>query len=437
MPQFEQAAVALHQLLAGVHVVGGFHQLAHGLAQALDGQGHVVLHEVGLADAEFLPVAPLAVAAAEALAAGLGSLRVQFVADLLDALEERLGLGQQFVHELHRFALPQRGEQALAGFRVPQTVQREAELAAAHAQADVLGGDVLDRVRLVEDEEIVLEEDAALLLLVHAAEQREEERVVQHQHVGGKDALARALEEAEAVVLREVRLVAANLRRAQAALGADLRPDLRVRLQLEVGAAAVLRFLGPRGDALELLHLGRAEELVGVLQGLVQAAGAEVVRAALEHRVVEPHRRRQRAEHGVEHRQVFLRELLLEGDGVGADDGLLLLREREEDGRDEVGEGLANAGAGLDDEVLALGQRASDGHGHLLLLGAELEVAGLGEQAGGRKDFRDLLDEVGAGPGGLVFNGGNHRRADYGKRGAREAREKAGSWPANDANLRE
>ena len=287
----------------------------------------------------------------------------------------------------------------------------------------MLGGDVLDRVRLVEDEEIVLEEDAALLLLVHAAEQREEERVVQHQHVGGKDALARALEEAEAVVLGEVGLVAANLRRAQAALGADLRPNLRVRLQLEVGAAAVFGLLGPLGHALQLLHLGRGEELVGVLEGLVQAAGAEVVRAALEHRVVEPHRRRQRAEHGVEHRQVFLRELLLEVDGVGADDGLLLVREGEEDGRDKVGEGFADARAGLDDEVRARGQGAGYGHGHSLLLGPELEVAGLREQAGRGKDFYDLLDKVGAGTGGLVFNGGNHERRTMGS-GAREASEK-------------
>ena len=114
-------------------------------------------------------------------------------------------------------------------------------------------------------------------LLLQAAQQREEQRVVQHQHVRGEDPVARALEEADAVVLGEIGRVAAELGRAQPALGADLRPDLRVRLDLEVRQAAVGGGLGPFVDALQFLGFRGGEEVAGLLHGLVQPARAEVI----------------------------------------------------------------------------------------------------------------------------------------------------------------
>ena len=64
-------------------------------------------------------------------------------------------------------------------------------------------------MRLVENDEIVLEQDAAFHFLLDAHEQREKERVIQNQHVGGKNAVARALKETDRMVFAEIGLIKA------------------------------------------------------------------------------------------------------------------------------------------------------------------------------------------------------------------------------------
>src|SRR5260221_5991895 len=161
--------------------------------------------------------------------------------------------------------------------------------------------DTLHLVGLVKDDEIILEQDADFHYLVEAAQQRKKQRVVEHQHVGGKNALARALKEADAVLLAEFRLVAANLGRTKTALRANVRPDLGVGLNVEVRQTAVLGGLGPFVNALELLRLGRGEEAVGLLHRLVKPAGAEIIATPLEHGVAELDR-----EDFLQHGQVLL-----------------------------------------------------------------------------------------------------------------------------------
>src|ERR1019366_8708307 len=143
-----------------------------------------------------------------------------------------------------------RGEQALFGAGIPEAVQGIAHLAAGYAQPDVPGGDVFHVVRLVEDDEVIAEQDAALDFLLQAAEQGEEERVVHHQDVRREAAVARALEETDGVVLAEIGRITAELGRAEPALGADLRPNLRVRLHLEIRQAAGGGGPGTFGNAL-------------------------------------------------------------------------------------------------------------------------------------------------------------------------------------------
>src|SRR4030095_12556435 len=90
------------------------------------------------------------------------------------------------------------------------------------------------RVRLIKNHEVISEEDAAIAVFIHSAEQGKEKRVVQNQHVRGKDAAACPLEETRRAVLRPIRLFATSLRGAEAAFRADLRPDFEVRLDLEI-----------------------------------------------------------------------------------------------------------------------------------------------------------------------------------------------------------
>ena len=93
---------------------------------------------------------------------------------------------------------------------------------------------------------------------------------------------------------------------------------------------------------------------------------------------------------------VLVDELFLQADGVRGDDDLAFLAGGGgEDGGDEVGEGLADAGAGLDHEVVALGDGVGDGVGHVELLRPRLVARELpGDDAGGAEDGFDGHDQV-------------------------------------------
>ena len=67
-------------------------------------------------------------------------------------------------------------------------------------------------------------------------------------------------------------------------------PDLRIRFGVEIREAPVGGFLGPLEDPLEFVRLGRGEQAVGLLHGLAQPPGAEIILPSLEHRKGEPHR---------------------------------------------------------------------------------------------------------------------------------------------------
>ena len=149
---------------------------------------------------------------------------------------------------------------------------------------------MLHVVRLVEDHKVIAEQDAALDFLLQAAKKGEEQRVVHHQHVRREDAVARALEEADGVILAEVGRVTTQLRRAQPALRTHLRPHLRVGLRLEIRQAAVGGGLGPFVDPLQFLGFRGGEEVASLLDGLVEAPRAEVIAPAFEHGETELHR---------------------------------------------------------------------------------------------------------------------------------------------------
>jgi hypothetical protein len=77
-------------------------------------------------------------------------------------------------------------------------------------------------VRFVENHEVVPEQNTSFHFFVDGSQQCEEKRVVQNQDVGGKNAMACALKETDAVLLAEFRLIAAKFRRTKAAFRTDL-----------------------------------------------------------------------------------------------------------------------------------------------------------------------------------------------------------------------
>ncbi len=101
----------------------------------------------------------------------------------------------------------------------------------------------------------------------------------------------------------------------------------------------------------------------------------QVIGSPLEHGVLEAH-----GKNLSQHRQVLLRELLLQVYRVSGDYRLLLTFHGVEYRGDEVGQALADARAGLHGQVLPVLQRLRDCYGHALLLGPFLEVPGSGKQ---------------------------------------------------------
>ena len=138
----------------------------------------------------------------------------------------------------------------------------------------------------------------------------------------------------------------------------------------------------------------------------MQPSRAQVVGPSFQHREGKLHR-----QDFLQHRQVLLRELLLQIDCMCRDDGLFAIRHGIENGRYQIRQALAHARSGLDGQVLVLFERPRNGDGHLLLLRTELEIVRFRQQACRRKNLLDSFYQIGPIAGRLAFNGTNHRRA--------------------------
>ncbi len=195
---------------------------------------------------------------------------------------------------------------------------------------------------------------------------------------------------------------------AVAVFGADGGPDVGVGLFFEFleGAVADAVVVGGLGEGFELAGFGGVEEVVA-LSGSLEAEEAEVVGAAFDEDGVELG-----AEHGLYVGKVFVKELFLEGDGVGGDDGAGVAFLGGEKGGDEVGVAFADAGAGFDGEVMWGGGGFGDGVCHFLLLGAvvvgELVLLAVGFE--GAAGFEKAVGGLDGGWGGVGI-GGDHEEA--------------------------
>ena len=241
----------------------------------------------------------------------------------------------------------------------------------------MVGGHVFERVRLVEDYDLVVRQQPAA-----GPPQRqvgEEQGVVHDQHVRAEHLLAGRVVEAIPVA----RALAAQ---AVPAVALHQVPHALERLERQVALAPVPRLPGPAADLHELVDRARrVEQRVRLHLRRVEAAEAEVVAAALHQHRAEVERQRL-----LEERQVLADELFLEADGVRRDDDLQILLRRRHDGRDEVREALADAGAGLDEQFLLVFDGSGDRLGHVELLRARLEAGVvLGYQPAGTDDGRD------------------------------------------------
>ncbi len=174
---------------------------------------------------------------------------------------------------------------------------------------------------------------------------------------------------------------------AIAAVALDEIPQSRLRLKVQIAAAAVARGPRPSANLLQLLHRRRLDEQrAGALLRSAQPPQAEVIRAALDQRGVERLRH-----NALQKRNVFVDELFLQADGMRRDDdAAFLIGSRRQDSGHEVGKRFTYPCTGFDHEMTAFGDGLSNGIGHVQLLHARLVAGQLAsDDAVGTEDGSD------------------------------------------------
>ena len=275
-------------------------------------------------------------------------------------------------------------------------------------------GDLLHRVGLVENHEVVRKKQAsrAVLGIIHSVEKREEERMVQHHHPRIRHAAA------ERLVVTSTRRTT-GLRSAKMLFAPHLFPHHRIGLFEKVAQRAVLGRKTPLADALQLGMLGRGEQIFRLRDRASESGRAEVVLAAFQQ-----HRLELLGEDLLHERNVFEHELLLQRNRVGRNDGLLFRANRVERGWNQIRERLSNTRAGLDHQMRPGFQGPGDGTRHALLLGAVFKSSPFGEPAGFGKNVLHLeLKRRGLGSMEVL--------ADRNHRGTLEVRRRGASQRAS------
>src|SRR5690606_6896873 len=143
--------------------------------------------------------------------------------------------------------LGQRGKHSAAA--VLQPAKHSEKATTGDERTQVPGGDVLQVVRLVQDQAPVSREDSGRVVIplcLPDPDVGEEQVVVHHQNVRGGRFAARSLIE----TLLEMRAAGAQ---ADVRLGGNLVPHLSRWPERQVGQRAVLRLLQPLHDRLQLL----------------------------------------------------------------------------------------------------------------------------------------------------------------------------------------
>ena len=270
------------------------------------------------------------------------------------------------------------GEEPPTPPRVVEEPQEMGDAGLGEAEAEVLGRDLLDAVRLVEDDVVVGRQEADAVDA--EGEVGEEEGVVADEQIAVLHPPPRRLVEAPLVG----RAFPAH---AVVGVAPGVVPHLRLRQDRKGRARAVVGGVCP---VLERVQR-RPGALVGkepvlALAGEPQASNGHVVPAPLDE-----HRAELVGDDRVQQRNVPLDELFLEVDRVRDDDDALVVVDDSLDGGNEIGERLPDAGARLHEQSPSPVERALDRRRHLQLLRPGLEpLEPAGDGSPGRQQTFDV-----------------------------------------------
>src|SRR5260370_26664961 len=131
----------------------------------------------------------------------------------------------QFRREPHASRVAHYSEQSFARSRIVESLNGRSKSVLRNADTDLPGRDLLDRVRFIENDEIVRKNKPALALLLYIrrAEQYEDQRVIEHDYVRSHETLPRLL-------IKTARILAACFLCADVRFAADLHPNFWIGL---------------------------------------------------------------------------------------------------------------------------------------------------------------------------------------------------------------
>ncbi len=103
----------------------------------------------------------------------------------LDCGKKLINVIDQFRRESHASRIAHYGEKTFASTRIVKPLDRRSQSVLRDADTDLLRRNLLDRVRFIENDEIIREQEPALAFFLHIgrSQQNEQQRVIEHDHV--------------------------------------------------------------------------------------------------------------------------------------------------------------------------------------------------------------------------------------------------------------
>src|SRR5581483_12013490 len=162
----------------------------------------------------------------------------------------------------------------------------------------------------VQNEEVVRKNEAALAFFLYLGtyQHNKQERVVNHQNVRAQQTFPRLL-------IKTARILAACFLCANVRFATDLYPNFGIRLDRQIAERTVPRGARPFRQPVQLILLRSGEKLIGLLQRTFQSSRTKVILTPLHQRSLKLDR-----QNLLQNRDVFVKKLLLEINGVRRDD---------------------------------------------------------------------------------------------------------------------
>ena len=223
-----------------------------------------------------------------------------------------------FIHQVgrqsHAGGIPRDGEKPFPRARVVKALNGRAQTVLRNTNPDLARGDLFERVRFIENDEVIRKEISALafLLFFGTAEQHEKQRVIDHDHIRGEQSFARLLKKQfEPCPQVFVVQMCASLQTCAQTFGSGSKP----RSLSE--PSRVLR--SPLRNPLQLVLLRPGKELVRLLKRTLEPPWTKVILPPFHKRRIKFHR-----QNLLQDRDVFVQQLLLQIDRLRRNDRFLL-----------------------------------------------------------------------------------------------------------------